>query len=76
MSHLADYLSNFAGRPVVDTTGLTAKYGVELEFSRREGDDQPNIFTAVQDQLGLKMQPGKAPVEMLVIDHIEKPGAN
>jgi uncharacterized protein (TIGR03435 family) len=75
-SFLASYLSNFTGRPVVDETGLTAKYGVELEFSRRDGDDHPDIFTAVQDQLGLKLQPGKAPIEMLVIDHIEKPNEN
>jgi uncharacterized protein (TIGR03435 family) len=50
----------------MDETGLTAKYG----------DDRPDIFTAVQDQLGLKLQPGKAPIDMLVIDHIEKPGDN
>jgi uncharacterized protein (TIGR03435 family) len=36
----------------------------------------PSLFTAVQEQLGLKLETGKAPIEMLVIDHIEKPSAN
>jgi uncharacterized protein (TIGR03435 family) len=73
---LATHLSDFVDRPVVDRTGLEGKYGVELEFSRRDGDDLPSIFTAVQDQLGLRLETGKAPIEMLVIDHIEKASEN
>jgi uncharacterized protein (TIGR03435 family) len=76
MSALAAYLADVTGRPVLDRTGLSAKYGIELNFSRQDGDDRPSIFTAVQEQLGLKLEAGRAPVEMLVIDHIEKPGAN
>ena len=76
MSQLATYLSDFAGRPAVDRTGVDGKYGVELEFSRRDGDELPSIFTAVQDQLGLRLEAGKAPIEMLVIDHIEKASGN
>ena len=76
MSQLAGYLSDFSGRPVVDRTDLGGKYGVVLEFSRRDGDELPDIFTAVQDQLGLRLTPAKTPIEMLVIDHIEKPSAN
>lgn len=76
MSALAAYLSDFTGRPVVDRTGLTGTYGIVLEFSRRDGDERPNIFTAVQEQLGLKLVAGKAPIEILVIDHIEKPSEN
>lgn len=73
MSRLSSYLSDFAGRPVLDQTGLTGEFGIELDFSRNETDNKPTIFSAVQDQLGLKLSSGKAPIEMLVIDHIEKP---
>ncbi len=76
MASLATYLSGWVGRPVVDRTGLTGMYSITLDFSRGDGDDRPSIFTAVQDQLGLKMDAGKAPIEMLVIDHIERPTAN
>ena len=41
-----------------------------------EGESAPSLFTAVQEQLGLKMQDAKDPVEMLIIDHMEKPDAN
>ncbi|HEY1760741.1 MAG TPA: TIGR03435 family protein [Bryobacteraceae bacterium] len=75
-SQLAGYLAEWAGRPVVDRTGLTGRYGVTLDFSRKDGDDRPSVFTAVQEQLGLKLDAGKAPIEMLVVDHIEKPGDN
>ena len=73
---LAEYLSDFAGKPVVDRTGLAGKYGINLEFSRRDGDERPSIFTAVAEQLGLKLSPGKAQIEVLVIDHMEKPAEN
>ena len=75
-SELAAHLSDFTGRPVVDRTGLTGKYGITLDFSRTDGDERPSIFTAVQEQLGLRLDAGKAPIRMLVIDHIGKPGAN
>jgi uncharacterized protein (TIGR03435 family) len=76
MSMLSSYLSDFAGRPVLDHTGLTGEFGIVLDFSRNETDDKPTVFSAVQDQLGLKLSSGKSPVEMIVIDHIEKPIAN
>ena len=76
MARLAAYLSDMTGRPVVDRTALEGSYGITLSFSRSNTDDAPSIFTAVQEQLGLKLEPGKAPVDLLVIDHIEKPGAN
>jgi uncharacterized protein (TIGR03435 family) len=76
MGALATILSNYTDRPVVDRTGLTEKYGITLDFSLRDGDDRPSIFTAVQDQLGLKLEAGRAPIEMLVIDHLEKPEEN
>ncbi len=90
MSSLALVLSNFSGRPVIDQTGLTARYDFSLDRSavmalqmERAGVPQPpagdsglSIFTAVQEQLGLKMVSGKSSVETLVLDHIEKPTAN
>jgi uncharacterized protein (TIGR03435 family) len=78
-------LSNQVGKQVVDQTGLSGNYDVDLRFAlasagapRTDGqaatpDDAPSIFTAVQEQLGLKLTPGKAPVDVLVIDHIEQP---
>jgi uncharacterized protein (TIGR03435 family) len=75
---LAGYLAGLpdVGRPVLDKTGLTGIYAFSLEFSRKEGDDRPAIFTAVQDQLGLKLDAGKAPLEMLVIDHVQRASGN
>lgn len=81
MPKLAAYLSDFAGRPVLDRTGIAGMYAITLNFSipngpHRDSDDFPDIFTAVQEQLGLKMESGRAPIEITVIDHIEKPSNN
>jgi uncharacterized protein (TIGR03435 family) len=76
MAALASYLSDWSGRPVIDRTGIEGKYGVTLDFSHRDGDDRPSVFTAVQEQLGLKLEPGRAPIEVMVIDHIERPSGN
>jgi uncharacterized protein (TIGR03435 family) len=76
MAVLAGYLSGFTGRPVVDRTGLEGRYAMSLSFSRKDGDEYPNVFTAVQEQLGLKMEPARAAMKVLVIDHVEKPGEN
>jgi uncharacterized protein (TIGR03435 family) len=86
MSVFVEMLSNQTGRQVVDRTGLSGNYDVDLRFSvdsqRPRGsadrqppapDDAPSIFTAVQEQLGLKLEPGRAPVDRLIIDHIERP---
>jgi uncharacterized protein (TIGR03435 family) len=76
MPELARILSGYADRPVIDRTGLQGRYGIKLDFSLNDGDDRPTIFTAVQEQLGLKLEPGRAPIEMLIVDHIEKPAPN
>lgn len=75
---LASTLSGLAGigRPVVDRTRLSGSYSLDLEFSTHPGDDRPDIFTAVQQQLGLKLEPARAPVEFVVIDHLERPSGN
>ena len=64
------------GRPVIDKTGLTGVYSFNLTFSTKPGDEKPSIFTAVQEQLGLKLEAAKSPIEVLVVDHIEKASGN
>ncbi len=82
---LASILSRQLGRTVVDRTGLAAAYDFTLQWtadngataaSTGEADAPPSIFTAVQEQLGLKLESSKGPVPVLVIDHIEKPAEN
>jgi uncharacterized protein (TIGR03435 family) len=86
MQDLANSLQGQLKRPVTDATGLTAKYNFTLNFSMEgldlgsgripvsPGDVEPppDIFTALQSQLGLKLEPKKGPVDLIVIDHIEK----
>jgi uncharacterized protein (TIGR03435 family) len=84
MYDLADYIKgSFAtDRPVIDRTGLTGTYKLRVEATpeyRINGDPQPgdlSIFTAVQEQLGLKLEPSTAPLEILVIDSAQKPSEN
>jgi uncharacterized protein (TIGR03435 family) len=83
METLAVVLSNMAGRLVVDKTGLTGIYDIELEMMQpgppaEDGtqDSAPSIFTMVQEQLGLRLEAAKASVETLVIDHVERPSEN
>jgi len=74
---LTRFLSNQVGRTVVDRTGLTAHYNFKLVYSADMGDTTgPSIFTALQEQLGLKLESGKGPVEVVVIDRAEKPSEN
>jgi uncharacterized protein (TIGR03435 family) len=78
MGELARFLSltPTIGRPVIDKTGLEGFYGFSLDYATTLGDDRPDIFTAVQEQLGLKLEAAKGPVEFLVIDHAERPSEN
>lgn len=91
MARLANTLTPALGRAVIDKTGFTGMFDVHLEFSA-EGTTsrnalstdtaanaesaRPSLFTALQEQLGLKPEDGKAAREILVIDHVEKPDAN
>jgi bla regulator protein BlaR1 len=75
MELLASEISAAAGRPVVDQTGLKGNY----DFTLKWGDDDPDapsIFTAIEEQLGLKLEPAKAAIDFLVIDRAEKPDEN
>jgi len=82
MSELAGALSAWAQQHiVVDDTGLKGEGDFSLKWSSDVAEEQggPNfisIFTAIQDQLGLKLQPAKLPVDTLVIDHAEMPTEN
>jgi uncharacterized protein (TIGR03435 family) len=82
MDLLAIQLSSSVDRPVFDKTGLRGFYDVTLDWTSDYGGPpaaDPNgvdIFTALQEQLGLKLEPQKAPIEMLVIDHAQRPSEN
>lgn len=78
MQQLAEQLSNTAGRPVLDKTGLAGQYAWKLDFNPNNTSDSdiPSMSTALQDQLGLRLETQKAPIEILVIDSAEKPSAN
>jgi uncharacterized protein (TIGR03435 family) len=86
---LVNFLSSLSGRPVIDQTGLRGSYDYHMELPQDEfpittleGLTQANasvgaaVFAALERQLGLKLESGKAPVDVLVIDHVEKPSEN
>lgn len=80
MRAISAALSSMVEAPVVDKTGLTGTYNYTLQFGRdwsaRDPESWPSIFTAVQEQLGLKLEPLHESVPNLVIDHITKPTEN
>ena len=87
---LTNLLSNALGRTVINNTGLTGKYDVDLQYGSDSLQPQSSagdglaaadvleiaIFTAVEKQLGLKLESTKAPQEVLVVDRVEHPSAN
>ena len=95
MANLARFLSSMLSRTVVDKTGITGEFDLQLTFTPDRpnvpssdlpgprpadtagaADLGPNIFTAIQEQLGLALESAKGPVEILVIDHVERPSEN
>jgi bla regulator protein blaR1 len=96
VSQLAPMLSRTLGRTVVDKTGLTGKFDINMQWTPDQAQLQslpgggappglpqpqfdpngPTLFTALQEQLGLKLESQKGPVDILVIDHVEKPSEN
>jgi uncharacterized protein (TIGR03435 family) len=81
IANLVGLLRYSTGRTVIDKTGLTGRYDYFLHASRADSPnptdtDAPSVFTAVQEQLGLKLEPATAPLDVLVIDSAEKPTAN
>jgi uncharacterized protein (TIGR03435 family) len=78
MDLLAKYLGNRLGRIVVDKTGLSGDYDFTLEWAPDAAADStaPPLVTALREQLGLRLESQKAPVEVLVIDAISRPSEN
>ena len=78
---LADALSDLGDRKVIDKTGLTGHADITLKWTddvaaEQGGSNIISIFTAVEEQLGLKLEPSKGPVDTLVIDRVEMPSEN
>ena len=82
---LADNLSWLLSKPVSDKTNLAGRYDVELRWTPESVEmsssgpadqDAPDVFKAVQEQLGLKLQSSRGPVRVIVIDRVEKPSDN
>jgi bla regulator protein blaR1 len=97
VDRMTPMLSRMLGRTVIDKTGLTGKYDIQMHWTPDQAQLQlmappggippgvpqpqfdpngPSIFTALQEQLGLKLESQKGPVDMLVIDSVEKPSEN
>jgi uncharacterized protein (TIGR03435 family) len=80
LGSLPSLLSRELDRPVIDKTGLTGNYDFTLKFTPAVGaasdSEAPSIFTALQEQLGLKLEPAKDVLNVLVIDSVEKPAEN
>jgi uncharacterized protein (TIGR03435 family) len=91
LSRFANLLSQRLDRVVIDKTNLTGRFDIRLQWTSDLGEnplsptglplpaelgDAPSIFVAIQEQLGLKLEAAKGPVEFLVIDHVEKPSEN
>ena len=79
MPDLADRLSRAPfqlDRPVVDFTGLAGRFDLTLDWSPIDGPAEnttgPSVFTALEEQLGLRLEPRKLPLEILVVDHANK----
>jgi uncharacterized protein (TIGR03435 family) len=90
-SFAATTLSGRLGRPVIDKTGLTGLFDIHLEYSQHfaaEGalgrdvpttpdvPPKPDLMSALQAQLGLKLTSGVAPLDVIIIDHVERPSEN
>jgi uncharacterized protein (TIGR03435 family) len=84
MPRFAEFLSVQLDRPVLDDTGLSGAFEITLDWTvdtveqpgANDTASGPSIFTAVQEQLGLKLEARKGPVEILVVDRVERPSGN
>jgi len=80
MTYVALQLGIVTRSPVVDRTGLTGEFTFDLEFAPTEAglgeSAAPSVFTAIQEQLGLKLESARVPAEVIVIDRAEKPSEN
>ena len=86
MRDLSSYLSRHLARPVLDQTGLSGPYDIQMTFNlslslARTGtvprpSELPSLFVALQEQLGLKLEERRVPIRVLVIEHVESPTEN
>ena len=80
LAYLATNLGYLLGRQVIDKTGLPGKYSYTMTYTPDDGppDDNagPSVFTAVREQLGIRLESAKARIEVLAIDYAEKPAGN
>jgi uncharacterized protein (TIGR03435 family) len=74
LDSLAAILHSPTGRPVVNKTGITGTYDIKLDYAPRNDPNStlPDLFTALQEQLGLKLVSQKVPAQILVIDHVDQ----
>ena len=81
---LTQELSKELGRIIINKTGIDGRYNITLKWTPESDaadgstppDSGPSIFTAIQEQLGLKLESTKGPVQVLIIDHVEMPTEN
>ena len=83
MQQLASVLQTVTGRPVRDRTGLTGAFNFDLTWTSGPvalapgagppPDDGPSIFTALQEQLGLRLEPGRGSFDVVVVDAVRRP---
>jgi uncharacterized protein (TIGR03435 family) len=83
MPQFSQLLEQIIGTPVFDETGLTGTFNIDARWapsrdpSTEPGNGTPEelaaMFTALPEQLGLKLEPSRAPMDVLVIDHVERP---
>lgn len=80
LAMLASALSPQVARVVVDRTGLSGFFEADIEFATdaltNAATERPSLFTALEEQLGLRLEPARGPVEVLVIDRVERPTEN
>lgn len=87
MAHLAPRLGSYAGRPVIDRTNLAGEFDFDLAYTPEQPpvlngavlpptSDGESLFTAVREQLGLALEAGRAPLDVIVIDAAERPSQN
>jgi uncharacterized protein (TIGR03435 family) len=82
MQELVDLYSKFMDRPLVDRTGLKERYDFTMEYENTDapgpftGPAGPAIFKAFEEQAGLRLAVTKGPVQVLVIDRVDRPEAN
>jgi uncharacterized protein (TIGR03435 family) len=75
-SVFAHHLTSALHRTVIDNTGLQGVWKFDLTWAADDVTTGPSIFTAIQEQLGLKLESAKAPVQVLIVDRAEKPSGN